>query len=339
MKKNGIGKADRENPRLIATGGPHTGAEFPITSFPCSIGRGHENHICLADDAYVSKNHCLIEFEDGRCWIRDLGSSNGTMINGVRIETPVSIEPRKSTIYIGGTHLLLLAGEKIRQEELSTLAMDNLMTTGSIIASTTSAFLHQREVEETLFVVDICNSTVFANRHGESMLLKIVHALAMIINQYVERDEALFLKCTGDGFFASFSNTGKALEAACILLSRMDRLVSGRMGLKNPGFRIALHRGPVSVDRQGDRLGIACHLVFRLEGAKPDSLVHEPATPCQLPEVNRILLTDEALASLEGSLSDCFACVGDFLFKGFDHPFRVNLLRMEPDRFLKRLGL
>jgi serine/threonine-protein kinase len=40
----------------------------------------------VPDDGFLSRNHFLIEFNPPVCFLRDLGSTNGTKVNGVRIE-------------------------------------------------------------------------------------------------------------------------------------------------------------------------------------------------------------------------------------------------------------
>ena len=52
-----------------------------------SLGRGQENTIVLADPS-VSAHHALLSFRLGQWWLEDLLSTNGTHINGVRLEQP-----------------------------------------------------------------------------------------------------------------------------------------------------------------------------------------------------------------------------------------------------------
>ncbi len=50
-----------------------------------TIGRWDESDVCLAHRE-VSRSHCLIRHEAGRYVLVDLGSKNGTLLNGTRIE-------------------------------------------------------------------------------------------------------------------------------------------------------------------------------------------------------------------------------------------------------------
>jgi len=55
--------------------------EIPITEFPFTIGRKADNCLALTDKGTVSKLHAVITFEDGRFFIEDKDSSNGTFLS------------------------------------------------------------------------------------------------------------------------------------------------------------------------------------------------------------------------------------------------------------------
>jgi serine/threonine-protein kinase len=72
--------------RLEVVAGPHRGIrmEFdrPTTLL---VGRGDDAGLQLLDDAYFSRHHFQLEFDPPRCRLRDMGSSNGTHVNGRRV--------------------------------------------------------------------------------------------------------------------------------------------------------------------------------------------------------------------------------------------------------------
>ncbi len=53
-----------------------------------SIGRSTNNDIVI-DIPEVSRNHARIEYRDGRFYLVDLGSTNGTIVNGKKISSTV----------------------------------------------------------------------------------------------------------------------------------------------------------------------------------------------------------------------------------------------------------
>ncbi len=68
--------------KLVVRDGPQKGQQFALTEGVYTIGRDETNNICLEDDR-VSHLHCEIHCQaDGTCLIRDLGSTNGIIING-----------------------------------------------------------------------------------------------------------------------------------------------------------------------------------------------------------------------------------------------------------------
>jgi DNA-binding NtrC family response regulator len=70
---------------LVATTGPQAGARFEIGQ-ELAIGRSSACGVCLPDDARVSRRHAHLVERDGRIWLADLGSRNGTLLNGEKLE-------------------------------------------------------------------------------------------------------------------------------------------------------------------------------------------------------------------------------------------------------------
>ena len=71
--------------RLLAVQGPYSGQSFPLPHTPVTIGRAAEREIALAADTSVSRSHARVTYAEGRHFIADDGSSNGTFVNGQRI--------------------------------------------------------------------------------------------------------------------------------------------------------------------------------------------------------------------------------------------------------------
>ena len=72
--------------RLKATAGDLQGQEFSFTGPSyCVLGRSRSCTLRLPGDATVSRQHCLVELDNDGIWIQDLGSLNGTFVNGTKI--------------------------------------------------------------------------------------------------------------------------------------------------------------------------------------------------------------------------------------------------------------
>src|SRR5688572_9351406 len=73
---------------LHVVAGPQTGREFPFDQHDTfMIGRSEDAQFCLPQDRFFSRHHCLLEIAPPQCFLRDLGSTNGTYVNGIRVET------------------------------------------------------------------------------------------------------------------------------------------------------------------------------------------------------------------------------------------------------------
>lgn len=53
-----------------------------------TLGRGNECEVTIDGDRRLSSRHCELRFETGALVLRDLGSANGTFVNGVAIDAP-----------------------------------------------------------------------------------------------------------------------------------------------------------------------------------------------------------------------------------------------------------
>ncbi|MCZ7574818.1 MAG: FHA domain-containing protein [Ardenticatenaceae bacterium] len=93
-------------PRLtvIASGetGLPEGRQYPMGSIT-TLGRDLANDITIAD-SFASSRHARIEQREGRFWLEDLGSTNGTHLNGAQLAPydPVPLDPG-DVISIGQT--------------------------------------------------------------------------------------------------------------------------------------------------------------------------------------------------------------------------------------------
>lgn len=92
-----------------------TNVRNPVQTYQCSIadrvviGRNPAvSNLIIGDDA-VSERHCEIELSGGRFYVKDMGSSNGTYVDGARIS--LSTEVRSGTILKLGRHEYQLTAE------------------------------------------------------------------------------------------------------------------------------------------------------------------------------------------------------------------------------------
>jgi pSer/pThr/pTyr-binding forkhead associated (FHA) protein len=73
--------------QLIMRQGPTPGALFALEGDQLNIGRDSSNDIII-NDAEVSRRHARLTFQGGKYVLEDLGSTNGTFVNGQRLAGP-----------------------------------------------------------------------------------------------------------------------------------------------------------------------------------------------------------------------------------------------------------
>ena len=72
------------------------------------VGRGAENGIRLEDDDFVSSRHARFDPRPDGLWIEDVGSTNGTYVNGARV-TSARLLHSGDVVRIGQTDLQVAA--------------------------------------------------------------------------------------------------------------------------------------------------------------------------------------------------------------------------------------
>lgn len=84
---DGISQGDLEpgTALLVAVRGPNHGAKFLLDRELTTVGR-HPNSDIFLDDITVSRRHAEFRREAVDFWVKDVGSLNGTYVNGERAE-------------------------------------------------------------------------------------------------------------------------------------------------------------------------------------------------------------------------------------------------------------
>jgi hypothetical protein len=82
---------------------PATSELFPLSE-EVTIGRAPGCSVALADDTFVSQLHARIYVRDGRPFVEDLGSTNGTWLNRARLTGSAPLH-RGDRLQVGNTVL------------------------------------------------------------------------------------------------------------------------------------------------------------------------------------------------------------------------------------------
>jgi predicted component of type VI protein secretion system len=89
---------------LIGMTGKYKGQKYEITKDETSIGRSDTNDICF-DDASISGQHCLLHRAGQKYRLTDLGSTNGTRVNGAAV-TERRLKP-KDILQLGSVEVMI----------------------------------------------------------------------------------------------------------------------------------------------------------------------------------------------------------------------------------------
>ena len=92
--------------RLVVVSSPalRTGEEHTIDSSPLLVGRDGENDVSLVRDEFASGRHARFEPRRDGVWVEDVGSTNGTFVNGVALTAPRKLSPG-DVVRVGETDL------------------------------------------------------------------------------------------------------------------------------------------------------------------------------------------------------------------------------------------
>lgn len=91
--------------RVAIIEGSGSGTTVALSSLPVTIGRAEDSTIVISDD-YASSKHARLVPEGGGWKLEDLGSTNGTVLNGKKLTAPTAIRAG-ARITIGRTVLEL----------------------------------------------------------------------------------------------------------------------------------------------------------------------------------------------------------------------------------------
>lgn len=92
---------------LIVANGSHHGDAIPIAQNPFVIGRSESSGLRIKSSS-VSRKHCAIVAREGKFYVKDLGSRNGTLVNGQRLTDGKARRLRSGdTLQVGKIQLVM----------------------------------------------------------------------------------------------------------------------------------------------------------------------------------------------------------------------------------------
>ncbi len=226
------------------------GQKLPIRG-DCSLGRSSKNSI-VVDSQKVSRRHAIINVQNiGEFWLIDLGSSNGTYLNGRRIHQPIKLSDQDQVI-IGDQTFIFYQPEQITDEYRRTIAERTV-----------------RQIENIpcwLLVADIENFTPLSQSLNSDQLAELIGGWVAKCKELIESHQGIIDKYLGDGFLAHWRDDPAKTKSVAGALEKLKEA----QAKNEPRFRLALHFGSVAiggVPSMGEEslMGKEVNFVFRME--------------------------------------------------------------------------
>ena len=212
--------ATRDRATLTVITGVNAGQVYSLDAEEVSVGRGLEASIVLEDAAISRKHASLVRGEGGRHFVRDHGSTNGTLVAGRRIESaPLSSGDR---IQLGPNVILRFsitdeAEESLLRRLYESSTRDPLTAAFnrkyfSERLSTEIAYAHRHGTSIAVLILDVDHfkqtNDSYGHLVGDQVLRAVSHRIAGVI-----RREDVFARFGGEEF-AVLARSGNAVDAA-----------------------------------------------------------------------------------------------------------------------------
>jgi hypothetical protein len=96
--------------RLVVVDSPalDRGEVLTVDTAPLTLGRGGQNTVALDGDEFASAQHARFESKRDGLWVEDVGSTNGTFVNGARVSSPRKLQ-EGDVLRVGQTDLVVEA--------------------------------------------------------------------------------------------------------------------------------------------------------------------------------------------------------------------------------------
>lgn len=249
---------------------PSEGEPFEVeVGNTATIGRGKDNTVSLHMSAQVSRQHAIVRCHNAwQYQIMDLGSRNGTYVNGRRVITPVLLD-HGAVIRISNTELTF--------EQFEGASPDSSYDVTLAAGTDTN---HEESAVVAIMVCDIRGFSTMSEILPEDSLARTLGEWFREAGNFVQDSGGTIDKFIGDAilayWIASSEPGAEVFKALSTGTSLLEKAATQRWpGHPDKPFRIAvaLHHGTVTcgniglvAQRDATIIGDAVNTVFRMEG-------------------------------------------------------------------------
>ena len=215
---------------LVVLSGSNVGEMYRMEKDQLVIGRGDKVDVRLVDDG-ISRDHARVFKDEGRIMLEDLGSTNGTYCNGVRVARHPLVEGDK--ILIGSTTILKFSYQDKLDEMFQRQMSESALRDGLTRAFNKRYFIDRIESEFqyairhhtplSLIFLDIDHFKKINDVHGHQAGDQVLAQLATLVMSMLGEEET-FARYGGEEF--AIVARGVELEAAAALSERLRAAVA-----------------------------------------------------------------------------------------------------------------
>jgi class 3 adenylate cyclase len=255
---------------------------------------GRECDGLLLADPQTSRRHARLERREGEVVVEDLGSTNGTFLDGDRVAIPVVLRAG-SIVRVGDTTLELVAatldGARATgagpAPSRATIVAGSAPSAGGVVRGSaegpanaretsidavaravrnTSPLLAQYDYEGTITIVfsDIESSTERATSMGDTAWMKVLNKHNEIVRRNVQKGSGREVKNQGDGFMLTFPGARRALQCMINVQRELEAMArDDEQG--SVRIRVGVHTGEV-IEEAGDIFGRHVMFAARVAG-------------------------------------------------------------------------
>ena len=242
---------------------------------------GREGETIVLADSQVSRRHLALQPERDGVLVSDLDSSNGTTLDGARVDEPMLAKPG-SVVRIGNTVLEIgqadVGTRAANYTEMHREPSDHPPTSIDLVAESVTGsvppqVLGVEHEAGTLTIVfsDIESSTQMAVALGDRAWFEVLRHHHALVSAHVDAHGGRIVKHQGDGYMMCFRSARAALLASIGMQRDLAR--NAEADPKSTiRVRMGMHTGEVLVDDDGDLFGkhvvVAARIAALAEGGE-----------------------------------------------------------------------
>ena len=253
---------------MIASGDPTVKISEPgrtplhlVIRRPIAVGRDCDG--LLLADAELSRRHLQLSATAGGVTVQDLGSTNGTLVDGTALNGPTLVRAGQVVMF-GRCRLEIVAGADHQPPRLDDDPMRR--TSIDIVAAAAAAEplppLLSQGGTLTIVFSDIEQSTRRGAQLGDEQWMSLLGFHNSLVRRHVERRGGFEVKSQGDGFMLAFPSARSAVLCSIDIMRALDAHARSRPtdALR---IRIGMHAGEAIVE-DGDLFGRPVVLAARI---------------------------------------------------------------------------